>query len=219
MNARAEGVTSASLGWLATAGVLAVVAQGALYRVALARAGLGPGGLQWRGAEWRVLAVSMLTAVFLGVLALLALVGVICAAWAVASAGPGFRIASPQTWPAAVDARGRLAVYFVAIAGAAGIGWAAARLSLAAAVSVESGGVQVLGAWGTTRDRAGAIVAAWLLLALTPSALLWSTGRVAASAPPLGALAACLAQGLVAAGLWLPMHVGLMAYHYRRIKR
>ncbi len=209
--------------WLAAALLVATVARGALYRLALGRPGVGPGGLQWRGAEGGLLAVWLLGAVFLFILGLLAFVALIASAYAVASAGAGFVAADPATWGPAVDGRGRLVVGAVGVVGAAALLWAALRLSLAAAASVARGRVQVLSAWPLTRRYAwtiGLALALALALIAAPLALLLAAlsfaGGALKPAPPIVAAAVGFAQGLVVAGLWLPMTVGLMAYLYRR---
>ena len=201
--------------WLAAATIAGVMAQGALYRAALARPGIGPGGLQWRGPEWRRLAAGLLTAAFLAVLVLLALTAVICAAYAVASTGSGFNYAVPDAWSGAVDWRGHLVVDAVALAAAAGIVWAMARISLAAATSVAGGRVRVLSTWAMTRRSALPVLLGWtasIAVFLTLTCLLAPLSR-SATAPV--AFVADLALGVGVGGLWLPMSVGLMAYLYR----
>lgn len=206
--------------WLGLALLAATVTRGALYRLALARPGMGPGGLQWGRTEGRLLAVWLLGAVFLFILGLLFFTALIASAYAVASAGAGFVAAEPATWAKAVDGRGRLVLGALGAAGTAALVWAALRLCLAAAASVARGRVQVLSAWPLTRRRAWRLGLALALVGAPPAALLatlFFVGKAVASAPPIAAGAVGFAQGLVIAGLWLPMNVGLMAYLYGRL--
>jgi hypothetical protein len=109
-----------------------------------------------------------------------------------------------------VDARGRLVVSVATMTGAGAIFLAAIRISLAEAASVAGDKVQVLATWGLTRGRLTAIGSGNLLLAVPP------TAAFLAMATNAGALAWPLICGVVLAGVWLPMHVGLMAYVYGR---
>jgi hypothetical protein len=164
--------------------------------------------------EGRLAAVSTLTCVFLAILILLLFVVLLCLAYAAASAGRGFDAANVGTWGKAVDARGRLVVSVATMAGAGAIVLAAIRISLAEAASVAGDKVQVLSTWGLTRRRLAAIGGGNLLIAIPPTAVLLAT-RVGMAANA-GALAWPLICGVVLAGVWLPMHVGLMAYVYGR---
>ena len=145
------GLGGVSIGWragsLVVAGATVLIAQGALWRLALGEGRPGPGGLQWGGPELRLLAVWLLSAAFLGVLALLVFVVVLCFAYAAASAGVGFVASDAATWGPAVDARGRIVVSAVGLSGAAALVWAATRISFASSASVATGRVQVLSTW------------------------------------------------------------------------
>lgn len=206
--------------WLGAALLAAIIAQSALYRLALVRPGIEPGGLQWGRAEGRLLAVWLLTAIFLFILGLLAFTALIASAYAVASAGNGFAAAEPATWARAVDGRGRFAVGAVAVAAAAALVWARMRICLAPAASVARGRVQVLSTWPITRGSAWPITAAWALISVGPMLLLLALSHFAPIAPATSwaiIVAVALAKGLVVAGLWLPLDAGLMSYLYRRL--
>lgn len=209
----AQGIGPATL-WLIAAFGLSLVARGALWRLALQHGRPGPGGLQIGAVERRLAAVSALTCVFLAILTLLLFVALLSIAYAVASAGRGFDPANIGTWGKAVDARGRLVVSVATIAGAGAIVLAAIRISLAEAASVAGDKVRVLSTWGLTRGRLAAIGGGNLLLAIPPTAALLAM-RVGMAANA-GALASPLICSVVLAGVWLPMHVGLMAYVYGR---
>jgi len=206
--------------WLAATLLATLAAQGALYRLALARPGIGPGGLQWARAEWRLAAVWLLSALFMAILGLLLFILLLASAYAVASAGAGFVASEPATWAAAVDGRGRFALGAVAAVGLAALLWARLRLSLGSAASVARGRVQVLSAWPITRGRALSMAVGVVLVGLGPvlllAALASGTPFVAGKSAAVRDLAD-LAEGLVIAGLWLPLDAGLMSYFYRRL--
>jgi hypothetical protein len=208
-----QGIGPAPL-WLLAAFGLSLVARGALWRLALQHGRPGPGGLQVGAVEGRLAAVSALTGVFLAILILLLFVGLLCFAYAAASAGRGFDPANVVTWRKAVDARGRLVVSVATMAGAGAIVLAAIRISLAEAASVAGDKVRVLSTWGLTRGRLAAIGGGNLLFAIPPAGALLAMR--AGTAANTGAMAWPLICGVVLAGVWLPMHVGLMAYVYER---
>jgi len=208
-----EGIGPAPLWWLAAFG-LSLVARGAVWRLALNQGRPGPGGLQFGAAEGRLAAVSALIGLFLGILVLLLVVGLLCLAYAAAAAGRGFDPANVATWAKAVDARGRLMVSVATVVGTGAIIVAAIRLSLAEAASVAGGKVQVLSSWGLTRGRVAAIAAGNLLLAVPVAGVLLA--KLAAMGANTGAIVWSVACAVVLAGVWLPMHVGLMAYVYER---
>jgi hypothetical protein len=198
----------------------AAMAEGALYRVALGKGRPGPAGLQWGRPEWRLGAVWGLTAAFLFVLGLLAFVVVLSTAFGVATSGRGFVMAAPATWAAAVDGRGQVVVGVVGVLCLAGLIWAGTRVALGAPASIDQGRVQLLATWAATRRLVLPILLGRFVLGAGPIgcawAMLWlvSRGGHASDAPLLWT--ASLAAGLLLAGLWLPLSVGLMAYLYRR---
>jgi len=213
--------------WLALALLTATVAQGALYRLALAPRpdpsksppmSAGPGGLQWGRVETRLLAVWLLSAVFLFILGLLVFVALLACAYAVASAGAGFVAADPATWAPAVDERGRWVLGLAGTLGAAALIWASLRLRLAPAASIAGPRVRVLSAWPLTRGLAAPILAATLLIALPPAALLAVLALLseAKGSPMIIDGAINFAKGMAVAGLCLPMNAGLMTYLFER---
>ena len=122
------------------------------------------------------------------------------------------------TWAPAVDDRGRVVVTLVSLAAFAGLGWAATRISLAAPATVEKGRVLVLATWPLTRGNGWRIALANGLNLVVPAALTailmvarrWVT-------LPSEAVAFDVARGMVLAGLWLPLTIGLMGYFYREL--
>lgn len=207
------GFARSSGALLALGAAACLVAQGALWRLATGGGGLGPGGLQWGRLELRLAAAGLLSGAFLFVLGLLAFVVVLGFAYAAASAGPGFDPADVATWAPAVEDRGRILVTAVGLVAATALIWAATRISLAFAATAARGRVQVLATWPLTRGRAARILAARALALAGPAAVI----ALAAQAAPVWL--ARLVAGLAAAGLWLPLDVGLMAYLHRQAPR
>jgi len=218
----ALGLLSPHSAWrplaLLTLAAGAIMVEGGLYRLALGVGRLGPAGLQWGRAEWRLGAVWGLTAVFLFVLGLLAFAVFLAFGYGVAAAGPGFVASEPATWTAAVDGRGRVVLAGVAALCFAALVWAGVRVSLGGPATVDVGRVQVLATWPATRRLVAPIVVGRVVLGLGPigfaSVVLWSQSRWSLS--PALLWMESLAGGVVVAGLWLPLSVGLMAYLYRR---
>jgi len=194
-----------------------VAATAGICRLAL---GLGGGGLRWGVDEWRVLASALLMILLAVVLLMLLLVVVLALAYGVASAGKGFVAGQTATWASAVDGRGRLVVGAVALAGMAAIVWVMVRLFLAPAASVARRRVQVLSVWSLTRGMAWRLAAVMVWVGLTPAALLLAIAAASRLAPHHAVVLAWLAhlaQGLVAAAIWLPLKVGVMTYAYPRL--
>jgi hypothetical protein len=191
---------------------LALVTRGALWRLALATTRPGRGGLQFGAVEARLAVVWVLSFLFVAILGLLLATGLLSLVYAVASTGRGFDPANASTWASAVDARGRLVIGAAMVAGTAALAWAVLRISLAEAASVTDEKVQVLSTWRLTQGRVAAIALGNFFLAVVPAAALLL-------APPrMGGVdwLRPLAFGLVLAGVWLPLQVGLMAYVFER---
>ena len=206
-----------ALAWFGLTAVAGLMAKGAVFRLALGRGPVGPGGLQLGRVELRLILVGLLTAAFLGILGLLYFVVLICTGYAVASSGPGFDLAQVATWSPAIVGNGRIAFGVVAASGAAAMVWAATRISLAAAVTVASGKLAVLSTWPLTRGRVVPIVIAALATAALPLAALALSSIVLRGLDAPGAYAARVALGVVLAGVWVPLSIGLAAYLYRRL--
>jgi hypothetical protein len=164
--------------------------------------------------ELRLLGAAILSLLFLFVLFLLVFVLVLCFAYAAAASGHGFVSSDIATWAPAVDSRGRWVVSLVAIICALAWTWAAMRISLAAPATVEKRKVLMIATWPLTRGRAWAIAAAQTLTLAAPVALiaLLIVARRSGAEP---AIIVWLAEGLVIAGLWLPLTIGLMGRLYR----
>jgi hypothetical protein len=202
--------------WLAAVAVAVIVASGALWRLGLERAGTGPGGLQAGRVELRLIAVTGLSVVFLMVLATLAFVVLLAFAYAAAASGRGFVASDIATWAPAVDSRGQVVVTAVAGLCALGLAWASARISLAAPATIVRDRVQVLATWPITRGQAWRLLGANLIVTAVPALAIAGLLQTSASRASL-ALPAQAAAGLVFAGLWLPLVIGLMTWFYRRL--
>ncbi|HXV01041.1 MAG TPA: hypothetical protein VG166_11130 [Caulobacteraceae bacterium] len=155
----------------------------------------------------RLAAAWLLGGLFLAMLLLLLLVTLLACAYAVASAGPGFDAKNVATWANAIQGRGRWPLGAAALAGCAGLIFAAGRISLAEPASLAEGRIQVLSTWALSRRTWPAILIGNAVIA-APGAALFLTGP----ATPLWRGL----QGVILAGVWLPMNVGLMAYVFER---
>jgi hypothetical protein len=192
--------------WLAALAAV-LVARGAVVRLALDLEPPGPAGLQAGRLEARLAAVWTLTAVFLSILAAIALVVLLAVAYAVASSGRGFDARQALTWAPAIDVRGRTVLAIAAGAAGLGIAWAWARTSLAEAASAARGRIEVLNSWKLTSASGWRLLLTHLALAAPPLA--------AAFAAPAGSWLWSAMTGAALGGLWLPMTAGLMAYAWR----
>jgi hypothetical protein len=151
--------------------------------------------------------VWLLTALFMAILAALAFVVLISAAYAVASAGPGFDARQVLTWAPAIDTRGRLVLAAVAAGVGLVMAWAWTRTSLAEAASLAGERIEVLSSWKATSGIAWRLLLAQLIVA-APLLL-------GSFASRLGVWGMPLIEGAILGGLWLPMSAGLMAYAWR----
>jgi hypothetical protein len=199
--------------WLVLAVVTILNASSHLLPLAMGQTET-PTSWEFRARELRLLAVAALSFLFLFVLFLLIFVVVLCFAYAAAASGQGFVSSDIATWAPAVDRRGRWVVSVVAIICALAWLWAAMRVSLAAPATVAKGKVLMIATWPLTRGHAWAIALAQLLTLIVPAGL---TALLIAAHPARGAvpLGLALARGLVIAGLWLPLTIGLMGRIYR----
>jgi hypothetical protein len=193
--------------WIAAL-VTSLIARGALWRLAIGRGRPGPGGLQLGAMEARLAGVWILTSLFLGIIALLALVVLLCSAYAVASTGQGFDPAQIATWAPAITGPRRVLLGIVGIFCAVGFVYASARISLAEAATASWSRLQVLSSFALTRGRALSLAVADILLASPVIGLAaWAASRSYRGGWTV-------TEGFAIGGVWLPMSVGLMAYAY-----
>jgi hypothetical protein len=204
-----------AVGVFVAAAVLAVTIElGALWRLSLGAGRLGFGGLQIGWVEVRLAAVTALSVLFMIILSLLAFIVLLAFAYAAAASGHGFVASNVASWAGAVEDRGRVVLVVVALACAGSLAWAFGRISLAAPASVHRGQVQVLSTWPLTKGRVWPMAAAGLVVMAVPTLLIIGLARAGALAGPAAAAIAFAAAGAVAAGLWLPLNVGLATYLY-----
>ncbi len=197
------------------AGLAAVLASGAVWRAGLPK---GADILVSARLELRLLAAAGLTVIFLLVMASLAFIVWLAFAYAAAASGPGFVASDIASWSRAVDARGRGLMAVVSCLCAGALSWCGIRVSLAAPATVHNGRVQVLASWPLTRRRVISILAAAFITLVAPGVLIW--GLLFARRASAGSVSLALdaALGLAAAGLWLPLTVGLMNYLYADVE-
>ncbi len=187
---------------------MVLIARGGLWRLASGAKPVGPAGLQFGVIEARLAGVWLLSALFLGVLLLLAFVLLLCGAYAAASAGRGFDPANVASWVPAIVGGGRVLLGAIAGLCAAGIVFVAVRISLAEAATVHRSKIQVLAAFALSRGRTLALAAAYVIVA-APVIILAAWCMIHGYTNVWAA-----AEGLAVGGLWLPTSVGLMAYGF-----
>ncbi|MDE2356059.1 MAG: hypothetical protein KGL69_04810 [Alphaproteobacteria bacterium] len=162
-------------------------------------------------AAARLAGALILTAIFLFLLALLGFVILLCFAYAAASAGHGFVASDVTTWPGAVEVRGRILVSGIGLAIGAALLWTALRVSLAVFATADEGVVRMIATWPITRGRTLTILAAVILVALPPLAVVLGLRLLA---PSLGAQGVAFAQALVVLGYWAPAKLGVLGRLY-----
>ncbi|MBV8681285.1 MAG: hypothetical protein JO111_00320 [Caulobacteraceae bacterium] len=203
---------------VAVAVIAVTVEAGALWRLSLGEGRLGFGGLQIGWVEVRLAGAAALSFLFMLILGLLAFIVLLAFAYAAAASGHGFVASDVATWARAVEDRGRIVVVAVAFACAIALAWAFGRISLAAPASIRRGRVQVLSTWPLTRGRVWTMAAASLVVMALPTLLIVGLARAGTVAGPGAAAAGVMAAVVVAAGLWLPLNVGLATYLYSRLE-
>ncbi len=162
----------------------------------------------------RVVAVNLLTDIFLFVPAMLLFVIGLAVVYALAWSRPGFDPKDISTWtasgPVLLGAEG------VAVLGVLALAWLFARVSLGPAVTVREARVQMISTWPLTRGRGWRIVAGRLLLAAPVIAVLLGANALASRIAPDGRFAglALTTAIVVVLGVWVPLQVGLTAYFY-----
>ena len=214
----ASGARGAVGGFVAVAGLAVTIELGALWRLSLGAGRLGFGGLQIGWVEVRLAAVTALSVLFMIILGLLAFIVLLAFAYAAAASGHGFVASNVASWAGAVEDRGRVILAVVSLACAGSLAWAFGRISLAAPASVRRGRVQVLSTWPLTKGRVWPMAAAGLVVMGVPTLLVIGLARAGALAGPAVAAVAFAAAAAVAAGLWLPLNVGLATYLYSRLE-
>jgi hypothetical protein len=188
-----------------------IQAQAVCYRLALGPPAPALAGSRVTRDVPRLVIVAVLQVILLGIITGLMLTVVGAVAYGAASVGKGFSAAEPATWLPAMGPTGRLVSGTVAVAGLAGVAWVVLRLAFSAAATVDRQAVQVLSAWPLTKGRVLASFAASIISSIPTLAAAWGLDQ----AGMLASAAGGLVVGLVAIGVTLPLHAGLMTYLYR----
>lgn len=176
---RSEGLSVAPAVGFPLVAVGVLTAQAIHLRRALPEA---RGHSLWRTVS-RLSGVWVLSAVFLAIIAALAMLAVIGIAYGVAWSGPGFVSGDPATWAPAATKPGRAVLGVTALAAAASFAWVAARISLAPTATVAQAKVQVLATWPLSRRRVGQIILAHLVSAALPLATIVVLAHFAQALP------------------------------------
>ena len=183
--------------------------QAPLYALAL----LAPASKDEGVARYgRLLAVNLLTVVFLAVPGLLLSVIGLGVAYGMAYAHPGFDPKNATTWTAS----GPVLLGGGVVVGIGGLTmlWLLSRVSLGPAASVTERRVTMLSSWPLTRGLGWRIVAARLVLGAAALLLVWLVQRLA----PAGASAriAAMVCDILFVAIFLPMEVGMLSFFFAR---
>jgi hypothetical protein len=190
------------------------LAKGPLYSLAIADAPAEETVAGGAARYARLIAVGVLTVLFLAVPGLLLSVIGLGVAYGMAYAYPGFNPMDATTWtasgPVLVGGGGVLAI------GGLGILWLSARVGLAAADTVAQRRVLMLSTWPLTRGFGWKLAIARLVANIGALALAWAASWALASIAPAGwpARAAPVVGVLVLLVVRLPLMVGVLSYFY-----
>ena len=205
--------------WVSPAVVVATLlylplAQGPLYSLALAGAPAEPRLAGGAARYVRLLAVGLLTAVFLAIPGLLLSVIGLGVAYGMAYAYPGFDPMDAATWTASGPVIGGGGA--VLAIGGLGILWLSARVGLAAAATVAQRRVLMLSSWPLTRGFGWRLAIARLAVSIGALTLAWGVSWALASVAPAGwpARVATAVGGLVLLIVRLPLLVGVLSYFH-----
>jgi len=123
---------------------------------------LGPAGLQWRAMEWRLLAVSLLSNLFLVLGFTILVIGAVVAALALA---PG--VPPQRAFAALISTPGHIAVtILVGLIVAAPLVWVICRLITNAPATADQDRVMLFRSWPYTRGAVWPIIGAALVVYL-----------------------------------------------------
>jgi hypothetical protein len=205
-------ISAGATAWLSPAIVVLAVfylplAQAPLYALAASQAApLNEGVARYL----RLLAVNLLTLVFLAAPALLLSVIGLGVAYGMAYAQPGFDPKNAATWTAS----GPVLLGGGAVVAVGGLGmlWLLSRVSLGPAASVAERRVVMLSTWPLTRGLGWRIAAARLVLGGAALLLLWLVQRlIPAGASPQIAPIVC---DVLFVAVGLPVEVGVLSFFF-----
>ena len=204
--------------WVAPTMVMASIIllplfQGPLYSLALDGAvetGATAGSLRY----FRLVAVAVLTVIFLAIPGLLISVIGLGVAYGMAYSHPGFDAMDASSWTASGPVfAGSLTV--MALGGLA-ILWLAARVSLSGPSTVMERRVLMISTWPLTRGLGWRLLVARLLVSLGVFAIILASAAATRMLLPAWSLRVIpVVSGALLLGLRLPLKVGVMSYFYR----
>ncbi len=188
--------------------------QGPLYSLALEEAPpettVAGGGARYV----RLVAVGLLTDIFLAVPGLLIFVVGLGAAYGMAYSHPGFDRTDISTWTAS----GPVLVGTVAVLSVGGLAmlWLSARVALGAAATVAERRVLMISTWPLTRGKGWRLAIARLLVSVAVVlVVIGVSAAVRAAAPAAAARLIPVVSGVLLLGLRAPLKVGVLGYFYR----
>ncbi len=190
------------------------LAQGPLFTLAMAEAPPEP-TLPGGAARYaRLVAVGLLTGVFLAVPGLLLFVVGLGTAYGLAWAYPGFNPMDATTW----TANGPVLAGVGAVVGIGGLGilWLSARVGLGPPATVAERRVLMISTWPLTRGFAWRLAVARLIVSAGALGLAWVVGWVLGRVAPAGWPMRCApVVGVMAfVAFRLPLKVGVLGYFY-----
>jgi hypothetical protein len=189
------------------------LAQGPLFTLAMAEAPPEPtAGGAARYA--RLVAVGLLTGVFLAIPGLLLFVVALGVAYGLAWAYPGFNPMDATTW----TANGPVLAGVGAVVGIGGLWilWLSARVGLGPSATVAERRVLMISTWPLTRGFAWRLAVARLIVSVGAALLAWGVGWALGTVAPAGwpARAVAVVSILVLLVFRLPLKVGVLSYFY-----
>ncbi|MFZ5670630.1 MAG: hypothetical protein ACOY4K_14170 [Pseudomonadota bacterium] len=201
-----------------------VMAQAALYRIALKDAGgapqppNGPLGLQWRGLETRLIGLLLAAGLLLFAYVFVVSFAVALLVLPFGGLAPAPDGATPDQILAGLSPAARLAFNLGIVASIAGLVVLAARLSIAWPATAADGRIRFWSVFRLTRGSTAAILGAVLLVNLPVFAiqgLAWAYGQFAGAES--GRWADIVGRA-IATFYFVPIFVGMTSHIYLRLR-
>lgn len=203
-----------------------LMAQGALFRIALAPVGAesadrnGPLGIQWRGLESRLLGMTLLLVVLLLIIAVVATFVLAVVLLGFVGSDVAANATSPEALMASISPTARFVFNFGLTLCLLGILVLVLRLTMAAPATAAEGGIRLLNTLGLTKGSVIRILAAVLVVNLPIFALqgLALGFRQITHSPETDHWAEGVAAAM-STFFYIPISVGMTSYIYRRLKQ
>ena len=202
-----------------------IVAQGALFRIALASEGAespdrnGPFGLQWRGLETRLLGMTFGLVLLLFAVAIAATFALALVVVAMVGDPAALNVSSPEAFVASLTPQAAFVFNFGMTLCLLGILILVMRLPMAAPATAATNRVRLFSSLGMTRGSVIRILGAVLIVNLPVFAL---QGLALGYTKLIGAAATDRWAESVAAAIttffYVPISVGMTSYIYRRLR-